>query len=98
MRPLWVPLSAVMLPGDLSFAPPLLLRRLLSQPRTLTYAGDRMFPVISHGQGIECVPLESDPVAGDVVLACPGGIPDLLRIESFSDGRYLLRAPSRARA
>jgi len=64
------------------------LRMLLSGEggARVRYGGDRMWPALRHGQSLRVVPLaERGPVAGEVVLAVEGGIPDLLRVESAAE-------------
>lgn len=69
-------------------------------PLQILYAGDRMWPAISDGARLVVTPLAGTaptgpgdpppglgappPGPGDIVLACPGGIPDLLRIVDVS--------------
>ena len=94
MKPLWHPLSAILLSDPPTFAPPFLLRRLLARGGSaeLIYAGDRMWPAVRHGEKIRAQPLDKDvaPLPGEVVLACPLGIPDLLRVRDVEGDRVRL--------
>jgi len=83
MRFFWSPLSALILADLGFFAPPLLLRKRIESGRRveLVYAGDRMWPAIRHGEHVQMEP-RGRCVPGDVVMAAPGGIPDLLRVLS----------------
>lgn len=93
MRPLWHPLSALLLADVPSFASPALIRVLLGRSMTLRYAGDRMWPAVPHGKAVVCrPPAAGDGVTGEVVVACADGIPDLLRIVRVKGSRLLLRA------
>ena len=97
MTPVWHPLSALLLVDPPAFATPLLLRTLLAggRPVELVYAGDRMWPAVAHGQVIRACPLGGEgPAAGDAVVACPGGIPELLRVEGADGDRLRLRGDS----
>lgn len=95
MRPLWHPLSTILLAGPSVYATKGVLEVLLRSASglDLIYAGDRMWPTLSHGESIRVRPYgEAVPRAGDVVLACPDGIPDALRVEGKGEAsRWTLR-------
>jgi SAM-dependent methyltransferase len=93
MRPFWSPLSALILADLGFFAPPLLLRKRIESGRQveLIYAGDRMWPAIRHGEHVQMEP-RGRCAPGDVVVAAPGGIPDLLRVLSCRGDALLLCA------
>ncbi len=62
-------------------------------PAPLLHVGDRMWPAIRDGETVVVRTLGDDPLArGEVVLCCPGGIPDLLRVEHEGPGGVVLRA------
>jgi SAM-dependent methyltransferase len=96
VRPHWHPLSTLLLVDPPAFATPAVLRLFLSSSvkLDLVYAGDRMWPAIRHGQTVTLKPVGAEPPArGQVVLACPDGIPDLVRIDAVEpDGTLVLRA------
>lgn len=95
MKPFWHPLSAILLSEPRCYASPQLLRLLLGQGRaSLIYAGDRMWPALRHGQAFDAVPLgDRAPLqVGQAVLACPGGIPDLLRVGASESSELRLTA------
>ncbi len=91
------PLSAVILVDPPVYATPSLLRLLARGASRLetTYVGDRMWPAISHGQRIAVKPGGARGIArGDVVLAWPGGVPDVLRVERVRSGSLVLAGDS----
>jgi 2-polyprenyl-3-methyl-5-hydroxy-6-metoxy-1,4-benzoquinol methylase len=93
VTPFWHPLAAVFLDELRAYATPGLLRLLARSPAGLevTYAGDRMWPAIPHGTRVAVTPRGARGVArGDVVLAWPGGIPDILRVEAVRGGTLVL--------
>ena len=95
MKPLWHPLSTLLLDQPRGYATPMLLRILLNSGGVvrLIYAGDRMWPSLRHGSTIEVDPLAGGGLEpGSAVVACPQGIPDLLRIEGVSGTRVRLAA------
>lgn len=98
MRPFWYPLSSVFVPDPPSLATPAVLRLMLRAGTSieLLYAGDRMWPTLRHGQIVRVDPLGANeaPAVGSVVLACPSGIPDMLRIESNHGELFRLRGDS----
>jgi SAM-dependent methyltransferase len=100
VTPFWAPQSAVFVADPTGLATPSVLALLLraGAPVALIYAGDRMEPAIRHGQRILVDPARgaAPPPPGAVVLAVPGGIPDLLRVESVSGGLYRLTADADA--
>jgi SAM-dependent methyltransferase len=56
----------------------------------VVYAGDRMWPAIRHGQTLVVSPVHgAPPVAGDVVLAVDGGIPEVLRLAAVNGASAL---------
>jgi SAM-dependent methyltransferase len=91
MASFWHPLSTLLLTDPPCLATPGLLRILLGADGTveMLYAGDRMWPAVAHGARVVVAPPNRDDLRpGDVVVACPGGIPDLLRVASM-DGTEL---------
>lgn len=96
MIPFWTPQSAVFVADPTALATRSLLSLLLrgGSPVSVIYAGDRMEPAIPHGGRVVVDPARAVPPAGPgaVVLALPGGIPDLLRVESVGTGSWRLRA------
>lgn len=94
MTPFWHPLSAVLLSDPRVYATPHLLRLMMgaSGSAKVVYAGDRMWPAV-HDQASIVVDriAAADARPGDVLLASPGGIPDLLRLEGMRAGRLVLR-------
>ena len=93
MKPFWHPLSALVLPDPPVFLTPNLLRLLLKKGGTIDiiYAGDRMAPALRHGAKVRLQRLEEAPRLGEAVVACPSGIPDLLRVTSMSKSMIELR-------
>jgi 2-polyprenyl-3-methyl-5-hydroxy-6-metoxy-1,4-benzoquinol methylase len=93
VTPFWHPLSAVLLEDPRAVAAPTLLR-LLARGRAaieVTYAGDRMWPAIAHGAKVAVAPGGDRRIArGDVVLAWPDGIADLLRVEAVRGEKIVL--------
>ena len=99
MRPFWHPLSTILLRDPPCFATPAVLRMMLQAAPDveLLYAGDRMWPALGHGQPFTVEPLGDDPPeAGQAVLACPEGIPDLLRVAGPRGNAWLLVADADA--
>src|SRR5262249_25937760 len=87
-------LSAVLIPDPPALATPSLLRLLArsGKPFDLLYAGDRMWPTVRHGERFPALPVADRPArTGEVVVACPGGIPDLLRVVRADAGAFTLR-------
>ncbi len=87
MKPFWHPLSSLHLKDLPTYAPPGLLRMFLSKAGQLEllYTGDRMWPSVTHGQTVRITPVPDGPLArGLAVIACPDGIPDLLRLVEVS--------------
>ncbi len=83
MTPVWHPLSALLLTDPPTYATPHLLRLVLrAEARPcVRYAGDRMWPALGHGATVELAPPGGNTLRpGTVVVATPGGIPDLLRV------------------
>lgn len=94
MRPFWHPLSAVFLIDPEAYATPRVVRMFLGAgPIEVRYAGDRMAFALRHGHRVvvERVP-EGALRRGDVLLACPNGIVDLLRVERIEPGRLVVAA------
>lgn len=99
MSSFWHPLSTLLLTNPACLATPVLLRVLLGADGSaeLLYAGDRMWPAVDHGERVLVDPPDDGNVQpGAVVVFCPGGIPDLLRIASIAGGRLRLVADSDA--
>ncbi|MGH9866588.1 MAG: class I SAM-dependent methyltransferase [Candidatus Polarisedimenticolia bacterium] len=95
MFPFWAPLSIVAFEDPSLPASRFMVKRLLESGRrvTLTYLGDRMHPAILHGGRVEVRPVkDASVVKGDVVLAMPGGIMDLLRVQRLEGGQVVLGA------
>src|SRR5262245_38602741 len=96
MTPFWAPQSAVLVADPRVLATPSLLTLLMRRgsPLTLIYAGDRMDPAIRHGQSVLVDPVRTrwPALPGAVVLTSPGGIPDLLRVESVRGASCRLTA------
>jgi len=95
MTSFWHPLSTLLLTDPPCLATPLLLRFVLGADGSaeLLYAGDRMWPAVAHGERLIVTPPDDDDVQpGAVVVVCPGGIPDLLRVTSRSNGELKLAA------
>jgi len=91
----WHPLSTILLADPRCYSTAAVLRMLLGSDREtqLVYAGDRMWPAVAHGQPF--VVDSSDrrtPAPGSVVLVCPAGIPELLRVLSVTKERLHLVA------
>jgi SAM-dependent methyltransferase len=83
VRPVWHPLSTLLLDDPPCFASPHVLRLLLRSEGSvrLLYAGDRMLPAVAHGARFSATPLAAGPLQpGTAVVACPAGIPDLSRV------------------
>lgn len=101
MTPFWSPQSVVLIPDTPpTIAHPIVLKMILApgRPVELLYAGDRMWPSIRHGQTVVVEPLGHRPVeVGSIVLACPAGIPDLLRVARITGSTALLRGDSDAK-
>src|SRR2546425_13054272 len=93
VKPFWHPLSALVLPDPPVFLTPNLLRLLLQKGEAteIIYAGDRMVPALRHGAKVRLQRLEEAPRLGEAVVACPSGIPDLLRVTSMSKAMIELR-------
>ena len=71
----WHPLSTVLLTQPPCLATPVLLRMLLAAEGSaeLLYAGDRMWPALSHGDCVTVGPPVAEEVkAGSVVVVSPG--------------------------
>jgi len=95
MNSLWHPLSTLLLTNPPCLATPILLRLVLEADGTaeMLYAGDRMWPAVTHGERLIVVPPDDDSVqTGAAVIVCPGDIPDLLRVASIDDGVVSLTA------
>ena len=92
MRPLWHPVSAVLLPEPPVLASAQVLRLLLkTAPFPVRYAGDRMGNAIPDGRLVSVRPLAGSPRPGEVVLAVVEGAPDLLRAAAVDGERVLLQ-------
>jgi len=92
VRPLWHPVSAVLLSDPPVMASAHVLRLLLrAGPLDVRYAGDRMGRTVSHGARVHVHALEAAPAQGAVVLALIDGSPDLLRVVAVEGDRVLLR-------
>ncbi|HEX5042813.1 MAG TPA: class I SAM-dependent methyltransferase, partial [Candidatus Polarisedimenticolaceae bacterium] len=92
MRPLWHPLSAVLLTEPPVLANGQMLRLLLKTgPLQVRYAGDRMGSAIRHGGLVSVRARWEAPTLGAVVLAQVEGAPDLLRIAAVEGERVLLQ-------
>jgi SAM-dependent methyltransferase len=94
-KPFWHPLSTILIADPPCFATESLLKILLAagNPVRVMYGGDRMWPAVEQGSSFDI--LAADPTAlrrGDPVVACPEGIPDLLRIDRRDGERILLAA------
>ena len=95
MSSFWHPLSTILLADPRCYATAVVLRMLLeSEPETrLVYAGDRMWPAVAHGQPFVVQASERTKASpGSVVLVCPLGIPELLRVHSVTKERLRLVA------
>lgn len=94
MRPLWHPLSTLLLTDPPCLANPALLRMLLpAGPLRLRYAGDRMWPTLRHGDTVRVEQAGGAELrAGSLVVVAPDGIPDLLRVCAVRAGRLVLAA------
>jgi len=95
MTPFWHPLSTILLTDPACYATPGLLRTLLRAEGSLEllYAGDRMWPALEHGGRFVIDPAEGRTVeVGSAVIACPEGIPDLLRVASVEGRAVRLEA------
>jgi SAM-dependent methyltransferase len=95
MTPFWHPLSTILLTDPVCYASEVLLQTLLRVDGTaeLLYAGDRMWPSVEHGDRFTVDPIDGRRLeAGSAVLACPDGIPDLLRVASIEGDSILLEA------
>lgn len=87
MIPLWFPMSAL-LDGEIDcWASPATVRLPLvaGSPVRLRYLGDHMWPVFTHGQSIEVVPLGTEISPGDVVVASSAGQVELWRVSRATD-------------
>ncbi len=92
MRPLWHPLSAVLLTEPPVLASAQMLRLLLrTGPLQVRYAGDRMGSAIRHGGLVSVRSRSQTPAVGAVVLALVEGAPDLLRVAAVEGERVLLQ-------
>lgn len=95
MIPCWHPQSALLFTDPPAFASAFMLRRLLGRGTSvpLLYAGDRMWPSVRHGEAIRVEPSAGASLKrGEIVVAAPGGIPDLLRVdERAAADRIILR-------
>lgn len=71
-----------------------MLRRVLGRGKgmSLIYAGDRMWPTVRDGDRVRVEPPGTQtPLVGELVVAAPGGIPDLLRVDTVEGTRFVLR-------
>ena len=94
MRPFWHALSAVLVDEPRVLATPGLVRMILASrgEADVVYAGDRMWPSLRHGTRVRVTAMkEIAPQVGEVLLAAPGGVPDLLRVERVREGTVVLR-------
>jgi 2-polyprenyl-3-methyl-5-hydroxy-6-metoxy-1,4-benzoquinol methylase len=87
MTPFWHPLSALLLCDPPGYASRTVIRMLLHAQGSLalTYVGDRMTPTVRSGETVAVARLEGPVRVGDLVVACPQGIPDLLRVTAVKD-------------
>jgi len=88
MWPFWHPLSTVLLFEPRVLATPRVLQMLLGAEGevALFYAGDGMWPAVRHGQRLVAEPVGGEPLRrGESVIACPAGVPDVLRVTGPSD-------------
>ena len=95
MSSFWHPLSTILLADPRCYATAVVLRMLLESDREtqLVYAGDRMWPAVAHGQPFVVEPPQRRTAPpGSVVLVCPDGIPELLRVRSVTKERLRLVA------
>ena len=94
LEPVWHPLSTVFLAEPRCLATPQLVRMLLGAgPTRIIYAGDRMWPTVSHGATIGLSPLDdSPPEPGELLLVSRSGIPDVLRVVNRDGSRLSLKA------
>ena len=94
MRPFWHPLSTVLLDEPPCYATEALVRLLLRSAGEIVvvYAGDRMWPALRHGARIRVRSERGGLARGAIVLACPDGIPDLLRIRAAAGSRVAVSA------
>lgn len=95
MTPGWHPLSALLLRDPPTFASAFLIRRLLAKGQSVDviYAGDRMWPSVRHGQALKIDPAGGLPLEpGSAVVAAPGEVPELLRVDRLDGPEVLLRA------
>ena len=91
----WHPLSTILLAEPRCYATAVVLRMLLESDgeTRLVYAGDRMWPAVAHGrQFVVQLPEQRAAPPGSVVLVCPDGIPELLRVGSVTEERLRLVA------
>jgi len=83
VKPLWHPLSTLVLPGLGCYASPNLIRMMLSGGGAveLLYSGDRMWPAVRSGQRVRIEPFsDGDAAPGALLVILSRGIPDLLRV------------------
>jgi len=82
LKPLWHPLSTILIDQPRCYATEHLLKLLLGGGELrLIYSGDRMWPAIDDGATFAvCAETGTALPTGSVVVACPSGIPDLLRV------------------
>jgi SAM-dependent methyltransferase len=94
VKPLWHPLSTLLLTDPPCLANPALLRMLLpAGPLELRYAGDRMWPTLRHGDTVRVERADGAQLRpGSLVVVAPDGIPDLLRVRTARAGRLTLAA------
>lgn len=83
MRPLWHPLSTILLADPPCWATTRVLALLLAVgPVRVRYGGDRMWPALRHGATFDVErPGSVNPRPGETWLVPWDGIPDLLRVE-----------------
>ncbi len=95
VRSFWHPLSTILLANPPCFASPHVVRMILDAERRvdLIYAGDRMGAALPHGSRFAASPLDLEALReGDLVLVCPDGVPDLLRLIRREAGRLWFAA------
>jgi SAM-dependent methyltransferase len=89
VRPLWHPLSTILLAEPPCWATTRVLELLFGAgPVALRYAGDRMWPALGHGAAFEVERRPGTvPRPGESWLVARDGIPDVLRVAGTSAGR-----------